>query len=101
MLTIFPWLVDVHREIADLLLRVLKTSIAPLYDAVFPKDRNPSFLQPRARYVAGGVTTPSRKPHLTLIAPVPPSTYSHDFVFFFPSGRTGCQCVDPWMTSRM
>lgn len=84
MLTIFPWLVDVHREIADLLLRVLKTSIAPLYDSVFTKDRNPSFLQARARYAAGGVSTPSRKPHLTLIAPPPPGTYTHDFVFFFP-----------------
>ena len=88
MLTIFPWLVDVHREIADLLLRVLKTSIAPLYESTNVKNnwkgRNPSFGQPRARYVAGGVTSPSRKPHLTLIAPAPPSTLNHDFIFFFP-----------------
>lgn len=86
MLTMFPWLVDSHTEIADLLLRVLKTSLGPLYDSVMlKKEPTTSFSQPRPRYSAGGVVkSPSRKAQLTLCAPTPPSTYTQDFVFFFP-----------------
>lgn len=86
ILTKFPWFVDAHIELADLVLRVLRHSIAPLYDTAFVlKERNPSFTQPRARYGSTGVLlTPSRKPQLTLVAPTPPSTVSTEFVFFFP-----------------
>ena len=85
LMTRFPWLVDVHREIADLILRVLKHSISPLYSSMFGKERNLSFLKPRSRYVSpGNVTSPTRKCHLTLCAPPPPSTLVQDFVFFFP-----------------
>ncbi|KAJ7755620.1 transcription factor/nuclear export subunit protein 2-domain-containing protein [Mycena maculata] len=82
----FPWLVNAHPEIADLMLRVLKLSISPLYDSLLvTKERNPSFNQPRARYGNTGVIQPSpRKPTLTLWAPTPPSTSTVDFVFFFP-----------------
>lgn len=81
----FPWVVDAHVEIADLMLRILKHSITPLYDSVFiPKERNFSFTQPRARFGANGAILPGRKPQLTLIAPTPPSTILTDFVFFFP-----------------
>ncbi|KAH7888047.1 transcription factor/nuclear export subunit protein 2-domain-containing protein [Phlebopus sp. FC_14] len=86
ILSKFPWLVDAHVELADLMLRVLKHSISPLYDSSFNlKERNASFTQPRARFSSTGVTiVPTRKPQLTLIAPTPPSTASTDFVFFFP-----------------
>ncbi|KAG1756059.1 transcription factor/nuclear export subunit protein 2-domain-containing protein [Suillus lakei] len=86
VLTRIPWLVDAHPELADLILRVLKYSIAPLYDATFVlKERNPSFTQPRARFSATGtLALPIRKYQLSLIAPTPPSTASVDFVFFFP-----------------
>ncbi|KAJ7667690.1 transcription factor/nuclear export subunit protein 2-domain-containing protein [Mycena polygramma] len=82
----FPWLVNAHPEIADLMLRVLKLSISPLYDSLLVnKERNPSFNVPRARYGTTGVSYPSpRKPSLTLWAPTPPSTSTLDFVFFFP-----------------
>lgn len=82
----FPWLVNAHPEIADLMLRVLKLSISPLYDSLLvTKERNPSFNQPRARYGTTGVSyPPPRKPTLTLWAPTPPSTNTVDFVFFFP-----------------
>lgn len=82
----FPWLVDAHAEIADLMLRNIRHSIAPLYDSIFVlKERNPSFTRPRARFGPSGViSVPTRKPQLTLIAPTPPSTASTDFVFFFP-----------------
>ncbi|KIK99679.1 hypothetical protein PAXRUDRAFT_822444 [Paxillus rubicundulus Ve08.2h10] len=86
VLTKFPWLVDAHVELVDLVLRVLEHSIAPIYDSTFVlKERNPSFTQPRARYGSTGLTTtPIRKPQLTLIAPTPPSTSATEFVFFFP-----------------
>ncbi|KAG2148090.1 transcription factor/nuclear export subunit protein 2-domain-containing protein [Suillus clintonianus] len=86
VLTRIPWLVDAHSDLADLMLRVLKYSIAPLYDATFVlKERNPSFTQPRARFSATGtLAVPIRKYQLSLIAPTPPSTASVDFVFFFP-----------------
>ena len=99
----FPWLVDVHQEIADLLLRVLKASISPLFEEKFKKDkeRNPSFLQPRPRYGAGGSTMPPpRKPQLTLIAPPPPSTFAYEFVFFYPHWAKLvplCQSMDDLM----
>ncbi|KAG1874783.1 transcription factor/nuclear export subunit protein 2-domain-containing protein [Suillus subalutaceus] len=86
ILTRIPWLVDAHPELADLILRTLKYSIAPLYDATFVlKERNPSFTQPRTRFSATGIpAVPIRKYQLSLIAPTPPSTASVDFVFFFP-----------------
>jgi THO complex subunit 2 len=82
----FPWVVDAYPEIADLMIRVMKHSISPLYESTMvTKERNRSFTQPRARYGAGGVSVPpSRKAQLTLWAPTPPSTHTIDFVFFFP-----------------
>ncbi|KAJ7067990.1 transcription factor/nuclear export subunit protein 2-domain-containing protein [Mycena amicta] len=82
----FPWFINAHPEIADLMLRILKLSIAPLYDThLVAKERNPSFTQPRARYGTTGVALPPpRKPTLTLWAPAPPCTSTQDFIFFFP-----------------
>lgn len=86
ILTKFPWFVDAHVELADLVLRILRHSIAPLYDTAFVlKERNPSFTQPRVRYAPSGtLVTPARKPQLTLVAPTPPSSATTEFVFFFP-----------------
>ncbi|OCB90862.1 hypothetical protein A7U60_g1886 [Sanghuangporus baumii] len=85
LITRYPWLVDVHHELADLLLRVLKASIDPLFEKLFSKERNKGFLQPRPRYASPGVLVhPLRKPQLTLCAPPPPSTSTQDFVFFYP-----------------
>jgi len=82
----FPWLVDAHSEIADLVLRTMKQSLSGLYESLLvTKERNPSFNQPRARYGTSGVfLPPARKPLLTLWAPTPPSTSTTDFIFFFP-----------------
>lgn len=86
ILSKFPWLVDSRPEIADLILRILKVSISPLYEAqLVTKERNPSFTHPKARYGPSGVSFPSlRKPVLTLWAPTPPSTHTTDFIFFYP-----------------
>jgi THO complex subunit 2 len=85
ILTKFPWLMDAHSEIADLMIRILNVSIAPLYNSTFPKERKGGFMQPRPRYGAGGSNRPSpRRPQLTLWAPTPPSTNTTDFVFFLP-----------------
>ncbi|KAI0375719.1 hypothetical protein BV20DRAFT_1059341 [Pilatotrama ljubarskyi] len=86
ILSKFPWMVDAYPEVADLVLRVLKHSIGPLYDTtVTSKDKTASFTKPRARYGAAGVVpAPERRPHLTLWAPTPPCTSTVDFVFFFP-----------------
>ena len=82
----FPWMVDVYPEIADLIIRVLKVSIEPLYQAVQgTKERNLGFLQPRPRYAQSGLQKPQpRKTVLTLVAPTPPGTHVVDYVFFFP-----------------
>jgi THO complex subunit 2 len=86
LLTKFRWLVDAYPEIADLLIRVMKHSIAMLYDHhLVTKPRNLSNVQPRARWGATGVVpAPVRKPMLTLYAPTPPGTSTADFVYFFP-----------------
>jgi THO complex subunit 2 len=85
ILSKFPWVVDVFPELADLLLRILKHSIEPLYDSMANKQRNANFLKPRPRYAPSGTMQPAaRKPLLTLWAPTPPSTSSSDFIFFFP-----------------
>ncbi|CDO68724.1 hypothetical protein BN946_scf184652.g51 [Trametes cinnabarina] len=86
VLSKFPWMVDAYPEIADLIIRVLKHSISPLYETTVPsKDKMASFTKPRARYGATGVIpAPERRPYLTLWAPTPPCTSTVDFVFFFP-----------------
>ncbi|PFH52601.1 hypothetical protein AMATHDRAFT_74079 [Amanita thiersii Skay4041] len=86
ILTKFPWLVNSNPELTDLILRVLKYSISPLYDSLLiTKERNPSFSIPRSRYGSMGLNKPlPRKPVITLWAPTPPSTSTNDFVFFFP-----------------
>jgi THO complex subunit 2 len=86
LLSKFRWLVDAHPEIADLLIRVMKHSLAPLYDQhLVTKLRNPSNVQPRARWSATGVVpAPARKFMLTFCAPTPPGTSTADFVYFFP-----------------
>ena len=82
----YPWIVDASPEIADLMLRILKHSISPLYATHAPtKEWMHSFNKPRARYGSTGVVSaPERKPQLTLWAPTPPCTSTLDFVFFFP-----------------
>lgn len=87
IMTRFPWIVDAYPEVSDLVLRVLRVSIAGYYDSTFvQKERNPSFTVPRARYGASGLSMPPpRKPQLTLWAPTPPCTNTVDFVFFFPN----------------
>ncbi|CAL1701359.1 unnamed protein product [Somion occarium] len=86
LLSKFPWMVDAHPEVADLVLRVVKHSMQSLYDTtVGTKNGLSSFTQPRARYGASGVVSaPERRPQLTLWAPTPPSTSTVDFTFFFP-----------------
>jgi len=86
ILTKFPWLVDSNSEVADLMLRILRHSISPLYESLLiTKERNPSFTLPRSRFGPSGVSQPApRKSIITLWAPTPPSTSSNDFVFFFP-----------------
>ncbi|TFK56192.1 hypothetical protein OE88DRAFT_1621965 [Heliocybe sulcata] len=83
----YPWLFDAHTELADLMLRILKVAIAPLYDSVFARERPAGFDQPSMRFSkdAGRVVTPpQRTPKITLWAPTPPPTYQVDFVFFYP-----------------
>ena len=98
LLAQYPWLVDVQKDIADLLLRMLKVSIGQLFDKQFAKERNQGFLRPRPRYASPGIiTTPVRKSQLTLCAPPPPSTQSHDCIFFYPQWSTTvpiCQSLD-------
>ena len=82
----FPWVVDASPDIADLILRILKHSIAPLYDSVWTaKELKASFSVPKARFGTNSiVAAPERKPQLTVWAPTPPPTSAINFVFFFP-----------------
>ncbi|ESK93722.1 tho2 protein [Moniliophthora roreri MCA 2997] len=85
ILTKFKWLVDAHPELADLLIRVLKHSLNPLYTAHFVPKGQSTFSAPRSRYGTTGLVAPSARKHvLTLWAPIPPSTQNTDFVFFYP-----------------
>lgn len=81
----FPWIVDAYPEVADLMLRIVKVSISPLYSSMaVVKEHNPSFSHPKVRFGPSGIIPPPpRKPVLTLWAPTPPSTSTTDFVFFF------------------
>ena len=81
----FRWLVDANTEIADLMIRILKVSLTPLYESKYSKERRPGFTTPKARYGPSGMVQPGpRKSVLTLWAPTPPSTNTTDFVFFYP-----------------
>lgn len=57
------WMVDAHPEIADLLLRILRHSVDPLYQSnQVHKERSPSYTQPKARYTGSGtLQTPARE----------------------------------------
>ncbi|KAL0580932.1 THO2 plays a role in transcriptional elongation [Marasmius crinis-equi] len=96
----FPWLVDAHPELADLIIRTLKYSIEPLYESQFVTDkgRATGFSQPRARYGTTGLVQPGpKKQSLTLWAPVPPPTHTTDFVFFYPDWTDlvpVCTCME-------
>ncbi|EPQ59661.1 hypothetical protein GLOTRDRAFT_136479 [Gloeophyllum trabeum ATCC 11539] len=86
ILSSYPWLVDAHTEIADLLIRVLTESIEPLHKSI-SRQLNPSFRQSSMRYSkeAGRVVQPPpRTFKITLWAPTPPPTYQTEFVYFFP-----------------
>ena len=82
----FPWVVDAFPEVADLMLRVLKSCIAPVYETVAGMPvALASFTAPKARFGTTGATpAPERKAQLTLWAPTPPPTNTINFVFFFP-----------------
>ena len=87
MISQYPWIVDAHPELCDLIIRILEHSIKTLYErmVVLRKDDMKDFTAAKARWGPSGlVATPERKPHVTLIAPEPPCTSSVDFVFFFP-----------------
>lgn len=81
----YPWMIDASPDIADLMLRILKHCVSPIYEAVIgQREAVPHFTVPKARYGTTGVApAPERKPHLTLWAPVPPPTNTTNFVFFF------------------
>ncbi|KAH8106136.1 transcription factor/nuclear export subunit protein 2-domain-containing protein [Cristinia sonorae] len=82
----YPWMVDAYPALADLMISILKHSIAPLTETnLAHKEKLTSFTKPRAKFGASGVIpAPERRPQLTLTAPTPPSTNLVDFVFFYP-----------------
>jgi THO complex subunit 2 len=87
IMSMYPWLVDAHPELADLLLRALGVSIQQYYDVSITKGKTrvSDWTQARERYGASGFTTPVPRRYVpTSIAPIPPSTSTVDFVFFFP-----------------
>ncbi|KAF9647035.1 hypothetical protein BDM02DRAFT_2819645 [Thelephora ganbajun] len=86
LITTYPWIVDANPQLADLIIRIMKHSIASLYESTLvTKERPTGFMQPKTRYgVAGLQPAPARRPHLTFWAPTPPSTSVWDFAFFFP-----------------
>ena len=84
----FPWAVDSHPEIADLLIRILHTSLGPCFEAYFPQHQEYSLQnsQPRQRWSPNGLLSPpTLKATLTILAPTPASTMSSCFVFFYPA----------------
>lgn len=82
----FPWIVDSSPDLADLVLRIMRHSIAPIYDATTgSRDALASFKIPKPRVgLTGMVPAPERKPQLTLCAPTPQCTNATDFIFFYP-----------------
>jgi THO complex subunit 2 len=88
LITRFPWVVDSHPEISDLLLRILHVSLKSCFETYFPQDHEHSLQnsQPRQRWSQNGPQlSPQRKPSLTILAPTPISTMSSSFVFFYPA----------------
>jgi hypothetical protein len=104
ILTTFPWLVESHPEIADLLLRILQVSISPLFKTHFPVDQDHvlAINQIRTRWTPSGSNPSSeRKQQLTFWAPVPPSTVAVEYHFFYPSWARSiplCQTDDDMIT---
>lgn len=82
----FPWIVDASPDLADLVLRIIRHSITPVYEAAAgTREALASFKIPKPRHgPTGPVPAPERKPLLTLGAPTPQCTYTTEFVFFYP-----------------
>lgn len=86
ILSKYRWMVDAHPEIADLLLRILRHSVNPLYQSnQVHKERSPSYTQPKARYTGSGtLQTPTRKVMLSTMAPTPTPTSAVEWMYFYP-----------------
>lgn len=88
ILTKYPWMPAAYPEVADLYLRIIRVSLQPLYETAYHSNMDlvRSNTIPRSRYGSNGVVhPPPQKYVLTLCAPVPPSTATTEFVFFYPS----------------
>ena len=86
MISQYPWIVDAHQELCDLMIRILEHSISSLYErmVVLRKPEMKDFTSAKARWGASGlIPSTERKPHVTLTAPEPPCTIAVNFVFFF------------------
>lgn len=86
ILSKYRWMVDAHPQIADLLLRILRHSVDPLYQSnQVQKEHSPSYTQPKARYTGSGtLQVPTRKVKLSTTAPTPTPTSTAEWVYFYP-----------------
>ncbi|KAH7100543.1 transcription factor/nuclear export subunit protein 2-domain-containing protein [Auriculariales sp. MPI-PUGE-AT-0066] len=86
-----PWVVSAYPELADLLLRVAHHSLQPLYEQSL--NRHPRFAAAasgtRSRFApsTGLAAAAPRKQVLSAWAPVPPSTATTEFVYFYPAWK--------------
>jgi THO complex subunit 2 len=88
----FPWVVDSHTEISDLLLRILQASLKPSFELHLPHDPEVAAQNsmPRQRWSPSGLVAPlPLKASLTVFAPEPTATTSTFFVFFYPAWSRG------------
>lgn len=89
ILSKFPWFTSAYPDIADALLRLLDLSFEPLYTPVSLAQRSPHYAASnstaRGKWSNAKVVNPiTRTMQLTLSVPVPPSTLTTSFTFFYP-----------------
>lgn len=91
ILGIYPWLVGAYAEVADLLIRILKVSIRPLYDSISCAAQQEALREefvnaPRMRFdIRRQALLAASAPRLHAIstAPEPPASQHARFVFAF------------------
>jgi THO complex subunit 2 len=83
ILSKFPWMVSNHLDVSDLLLRILRVAIEPLYSPYSYSNRSGLENATTSKTAAHAMDSKPRKSVLTAWAPLPPPTATTDFVFFY------------------
>ena len=87
----FPWIVQAHGDIADLVLKLVEVAISPVSQSLSFSSRHPQYADSNSRSkarrqpLASQPSAPPIRYSLTALTPEPISTHNQHFTFFYPN----------------